>query len=149
MPTQLNRKLDDSLLFQVLDRLFCNSPVTIIKAIARTGKYAQSVPWVWLRHEISGQTWATFISLEDLLQGFFEWLGTIELMMLALFQKNAIAEIIYAVVKEGERVYSRKNGMITVIEKERTVSLGLPRVWVETEDAIAVVDAIDLIPESF
>ena len=149
MSIQLNRKLDDSLLFQVLDRLFCNSPVTIIKAIARTGKYAQSVPWVWLRHEISGQTWATFISLDDLLQGFFDWLDTVELMMLALFQKNAIAEIIYAVIKEGDRTYSRKLGSVTVIEKERSVFVGLPRVWVETEDAIAVVDAIDLIPESF
>ena len=64
---QLNRILQPEQLNEVLQALFINRPVKILRTISRTGKYSQSVPWVYYECKITSTRRATFISLNDLL----------------------------------------------------------------------------------
>lgn len=46
MLNQINRILQPEQIAEILDTLFVNRPIKILRTIARTGKYSQSVPWV-------------------------------------------------------------------------------------------------------
>ena len=141
MAIRLNRILDDLHLSQILTTIFRNSPgIVVIRAIARTGHHGTSVPWVYLFNEISGRYTATFISFDDLLENFWLWLDTIELMAIALFQRRAISEVIFRCVEEGDRVYSRLHGWAIVVFKERSESKRLPRIWLELEDRLEIIE---------
>ena len=85
MLNQINRILQPEQLAEVLGTLFVNRPIKIIRTIARTGKYAQSVPWVHYECELTGMRRATFISFQDLLQGFWAWLECANLMLMTLW----------------------------------------------------------------
>ena len=112
MTIRLNRILDDLQLTQILTTIFSNSPGIVVKrAIARTGHHGTSVPWVYLFNEITQRYTATFISFDDLLENFWLWLDTIELMAIsltawlryALFQRRGISEVIFQCVEEGDK----------------------------------------------
>ena len=141
MAIRLNRILDDLQLTQILTTIFRNSPGVVVKrAIARTGRNQSSVPWVYLFNEITQRYTATFISFNDLLENFWLWMDTIELMATALFQRQAISEVIYQCLEEGDRVYSRLHGWAIVVLKERSESKRLPRIWLELEDRLEIVE---------
>ena len=140
MAIRLNRILDDRQLTEVLTRIFLNQPIKVVRAIARTGRNQSSVPWVYLFNEITQRYTATFISFDDLLENFGEWLDTIELMAIALLQRQAISEVIYHCLEEGDRVYSRLHGWAVIVLKERSESKRLPRIWLELEDRLEIVE---------
>ena len=140
MAIRLNRILDDRQLTEVLTRIFLNQPIKVVRAIARTGRNQSSVPWVYLFNEITQRYTATFISFDDLLENFWLWLDTIELMAIALFQRQAISEVIYHYVEEGDRVYSRLHGWAVIVLKERSESKQLPRIWLELENRLEIVE---------
>ena len=140
MKTRLNRILDDRQLTEILARIFLNQPIKVVRAIARTGHHGTSVPWVYLFNEITQRYTATFISFDDLLENFWIWLDTIELMTIALFQRQAISEVIFRCVEEGDRVFSRLHGWAIVVFKERSESKGLPRIVLELEDCLEIIE---------
>ena len=140
MSIRLNRILDDRQLTQILSTIFRNSPVVVKRAIARTGHHGTSVPWVYLYNEITDKYTATFISFADLIENFWLWLDTVKLLAIALFQRRAISEVIFRCVEEGDRVYSRLHGCAIVVFKERDESKRLPRIWLELEDRLEIVE---------
>ena len=140
MTIRLNRILDDQQLTEILTRIFLNQPVKVVRAIARTGRNQSSVPWVYLYNEITNRYTATFISFGDLLGNFWAWLDTIELMAIALLQRRAISEVIFHCVEEGDRVYSRLHGWAIIVLKERSESKQLPKIWLELEDRLEIVE---------
>ena len=55
MKALLNRILDREQIASILDNLLANRPVKILRVIARTGKHASSVPWVYYSNELTGE----------------------------------------------------------------------------------------------
>lgn len=138
MSIRLNRILDDTQIDALLKTIFCNQPITVLKTIARTGRNRSSVSWVYLQHDLTLTRTATFISFNDLVDNFFIWLDTIELMAIALFQRRAISEVAYLYFQEEDRVYSREWGWGIIVKKERLNNS--PRFWLLVDDAIALVE---------
>lgn len=121
MAIKLNRILDDIQIAQILRTIFCNKPITVLRTIARTGRNRSSVSWVYLQHDLTLTRTATFISFDELLANFFIWLDTVELMAIAIFQRQALNEAMYLIFAEEDRVYSRQYGY-GIIVKVRLVS---------------------------
>lgn len=140
MTIRLNRILDDVQIDQIHRTIFCNQPITVLRTIARTGRNNSSVSWVYLQHNITLTRTATFISFDELLNNFFIWLDTIELMAIALFQRSALNEAIYLILDEEDRVYSCQHGWGIIVKKERTEFKKLPRFWLELDEYIASVE---------
>ena len=138
MTLQINRILDDSAIAQILDKLFVNRPVKILKTISRIGR--NQISWIHYSNEITGQRFATFVSFADLLRSFWLWLETVNLLAIALFQRQAISEVVWHFVGEGDLLYSRLHGWGLVIEKDRTESLKQPRLWLELEDSVEMLE---------
>ena len=61
-------------------------------------------------------------------------------MAIALFQRRGISEVIFRCVEEGDRVYSRLHGWAIVVFKERSESKRLPKIWLELEDRLEIVE---------
>ena len=62
------------------------------------------------------------------------------MLAIALFQRQAISEVVWHFVGEGDRVYSWLHGWGLVIEKDRTESLKQPRLWLELEDSVEMLE---------
>ena len=149
MKALLNRILNREQIASILDNLLANRPVKILRVISRTGKHSSSVPWVYYSNELTDagasrqaelvglptaiDRFATFISFDALIQHFWIWLSTLELTMMAIFKRIAISKAIALFVSEGDCVYSQQHGWATVIEKQFSESLGIPRFWIEVE----------------
>ena len=133
MKALLNRILDREQITSILENLLVDRPVKILRVIARSGKNASSVPWIYYSNEITGDRCATFISFDDLIQNFWVWLSTLELTMMAMFKRIAVSKAIALFVSQGDCVYSQQHGWATVIEKQLSESLGIPRFWIEVE----------------
>ena len=133
MKALLNRILDREQIASILNTIFAKRPVKILRVIARSGKNASSVPWIYYSNELTGDRFATFISFNDLLQNFWVWLSTLELTMMAMFKRIAISKVVTLFVSEGDHVYSQQHGWATVVEKQFSESLGIPRFWIEVE----------------
>ena len=86
MTHQINRILTDNQIVEILNTIFINRPIKILRTICRTGRNATSVPWIHYQNEITGDRLATFISFDDLLQNFWVWLETVNLFAIAFFQ---------------------------------------------------------------
>ena len=140
MAIKLNRILDNTQIDQILKTIFCNKPITVLRTIARTGRNRSSVSWVYLQHDLTLTRTATFISFDELLANFFIWLDTVELMAIAIFQRQALNEAMYLIFQEEDRVYSRQYGYGIIVKKERTEFKKLPRFWLELDDTIATVE---------
>ena len=140
MNVRINRILDQDQIASILETLLSSRPIKILKVIARTGKNASSVPWVYYSNELSGDRNATFISFKDLLSNFWIWLSTLELMTLALLKRVAISKVVWHFVEEGDQIYSLQYGWAKVIEKEYSLYQELPRFWIELESSIEIVE---------
>ena len=140
MAIRLNRILDDTQIDRILKTIFCNKPITVLRTIARTGRNQSSVSWVYLQHDVTQKRTATFISFNELLENFFIWLDTVELMAIAIFQRQALNEAMYLIFQEEDRVYSRQYGYGIIVKKERTEFKKLPRFWLDLDDTIATVE---------
>jgi hypothetical protein len=101
MITQLNRILQPEQILEILKTLFINRPVKILRTIARTGKYGQSVPWVYMECEITGNRRATFVSLADILEGFWAWLECANLLLMSVIEVATLNRAIWAAVERG------------------------------------------------
>ena len=137
---RLNRILDSEQITDILKTLFINRPIKIIRVIARSGRGGSSVPWVYLKNEITGDRVATFISFQDLLHNFWAWLETVKLLVIAHFQRQAISKVVWFFVNQGDRVYHRTLGWGIVVEKQLSVSSKIPRFWLDLEDRIEIIE---------
>lgn len=136
MTFQITKFLSEDTIVDLLYTLFCNRPIKFLRIIPRTGR--SQVSWIHFE-EISGRRMATFISFDELLQGFWMWLETVNLMLLAIGIKRTISEVVYHCVAIGDRVFSRQHGWVAIIDKDRTEKLKQPRLWVEWEDGFCAI----------
>lgn len=117
---------------------FVNAPVKILKTIAKTGKYRQGTAWVYLLNETTQEKRASFVSTQDILEGFWRWYQTLGVMAMALWQQIAVGKVIWSVVAINEKVYHPEHGWGTVVEKDFSVNKGIPRLWVEFRSSDAL-----------
>ncbi|MDJ0594272.1 MAG: hypothetical protein QNJ72_30560 [Pleurocapsa sp. MO_226.B13] len=136
----INRLLSSEQIEAILCTLLINCPVRILRVIARTGKFAQSVSWVYIENEITEQRSSTFISFADLEEAFWAWLETVKLLALAVWQRIGISKAVWAIVPVGAKVHHRQLGWCRVVEKDLSQSQHLPRFWVEIDDRLEKVD---------
>ena len=112
-----NRILQPAQIESLLENLVENRPLKILGSIARTGKYAQGVPWVWFECELTGKRVATFVSFADLEAAFWRWLEKVDVLLLAFWETFAIARVIWNLVDCGDWVYHEQYGRVQVVEK--------------------------------
>ena len=140
----INRILQPEQLRAVLQTLFANRPVQILRTIAKTGKYNQSVPWVYYECKLTGSRRATFISFENLLQGFWAWLECTNLMLLATFAKQAVKCAIWAALPLGTWVYSSNLGKSQLVEKDFSKKTGQLRLWLRNQGTTQAIDPLEI-----
>lgn len=133
MPLYINRILNDEHLTSILNYIFIDRPVSIIRTISRTGRNKSSVPWVYYVNEITGQKFSTFISFQDLLENFWVWLESVNLFAIAFFQRQKISEVVWHFVKVGDHVFSLQHGWGTIIEKQILDASRQRRLWIDLE----------------
>lgn len=131
MISQINQILQPEQLLEVLETLFSNCPVKIIRTMARTGKYRQSVPWVYYECEITKTRRATFISIQDLLEGFWAWLECTNLMLMAQYSALAVTKAIWAILPIGVWVWDEELGRAQVVAKDVSAS-GKRCIWLRS-----------------
>ena len=133
MTLYVNRILDDEYITKILNCIFINRPVSIIRTISRTGRNKSSVPWLYYVNEITGQKFSTFISFQDLLQNFWVWLESVNLFAIAWFQRQKISEVVWHFVKVGDHIFSLQHGWGTIIKKQISDAFGQKRLWIDLE----------------
>lgn len=143
MLNQINRILQPEQIAEILDTLFVNRPIKILRTIARTGKYSQSVPWVHYECQLTGMRRATFISFQDLLKGFWAWLECANLMLMTLWEVNAVTKIIWSVLRVGTWVYHKSIGKSQIVEKD-TDKNGKLRLWLRNRGTSYAVSPLEL-----
>ncbi|MDJ0594414.1 MAG: hypothetical protein QNJ72_31305 [Pleurocapsa sp. MO_226.B13] len=143
IPQRINRLLPDQQIEAILRTLLINRPVRILKTLVRTGR--NQISWIYIENEITGDRTATFVSFADLLEAFWTWLESAQLMLMALWQRETVAKAIWQNTDVGTKVYHRNFGWCEVVGKDLTERLGIPRFWVETSDSLEIVNAIEVV----
>jgi hypothetical protein len=141
---QINRNLHHEQVKAVLEFVFVNRPLKLIKVLATTGKYNQSVPWVYYECELTGMRRATFISFQDLLEAFWSWLETINLLAISLWERNAVSREIWSAIEAGESIYHKCLGWAQVIEKDFD-RRDFPRFWVRIDGETGAIAPYEVV----
>jgi hypothetical protein len=145
MITQLNRILQPEQILEILKTLFINRPVKILRTIARTGKYGQSVPWVYMECEITGNRRATFVSLADILEGFWAWLECANLLLMSVIEVATLNRAIWAAVERGVWVFDGELSMAQQVVEKDISKDGKWRLWLRVNGTSREIAPIDLI----
>jgi hypothetical protein len=107
MLTRINKILNSEQLEAVLQILFQNRPIKIIRIIAATGR--SQVTWIHLENILNQRRMASFLSFDDLIGNFWEWLVTLEMFALAAWEINRIRECVWHLVDKSDRILVRDN----------------------------------------
>ena len=99
MLPRINKILNSEQLEAVLQILFQNRPVKIIRIIAATGR--SQVTWIHIENTFNQRRMASFLSFKDLIQNFWEWLFMLEMFALAAWEINRIRECVWNLVDFG------------------------------------------------
>ena len=91
MLSRINKILNSEQLEAVLKTLFRDRPVKILRIIAATGR--SQVSWIHIENTVSGKKLATFISFQDLIDSFWEWLRVLEMFALAAWEAETRDEL--------------------------------------------------------
>ena len=119
MLPRINKILNSEQLEAVLQTLFHNRPVKIIRIIAATGR--SQVTWIHIENVLNQRRMASFLSFDDLIKNFWEWLVMLEMFALAAWEINRLRECVWNLVRVGDRVLSKDNNNCgVVIEKKIT-----------------------------
>jgi hypothetical protein len=119
MLPRINKILNSEQLEAVLQTLFQNRPVRIIRIIAATGR--SQVTWIHIENTLTQRRMASFLSFDDLIQNFWEWLFLLEMFALAAWKINRIRECVWNLLDSGDRILSKGEGNFgVVIEKNIT-----------------------------
>lgn len=121
MLPRINQILNSAQLEAVLQTLFQNRPVKIIRVIAATGR--SQVTWIHIENVLNQRRMASFLSFDDLIGNFWSWLMTLEMFALAMWEIHRIRECVWNLVGIGDRVFSKDNNNSgVVIDKNITPS---------------------------
>ncbi len=83
---------------------------------------------------------ATFVSFQDLITSFWEWLIILEMFALAAWELNTIRECVWNLINIGDRVFSRdRNEFGVVIDKDVNLK-GIKTFWIDWQNAIEMED---------
>ena len=116
MLPRINKILNSEQLEAVLQTLFQNRPVKIIRIIAATGR--SQVTWIHIENILNQRRMASFLSFDDLIKNFWEWLVMLEMFALAAWEIDRIRECVWNLVNLGDRIFSQDNNNSgVVIEK--------------------------------
>ena len=102
MLPRINKILNSEQLQAVLETLFRDRPVKILRSIAATGR--SQVSWIHIENTISGQRLATFISFQDLIDGFWYWLELLKHLIMSAIDLATISTCIWSLAKVGALV---------------------------------------------
>ena len=127
----VNRLLHQDQLAAVIN-LLLGGKVTILRIIARTGKYRQGTSWVYFE-SIAGRR-ATFVSFDDLLEAFFAYLETIQIMFLSMNTKIAISKVIWQLANVGDTVWCDRFGWVEIVDRD--FNKGVPRWWIAIDEQL-------------
>ena len=131
----------------VLRTLLINRPLKLIKFLAKTGKYRQSCPWIYVENEITGDRYSTFVSLDDFLRAFWTWIETAQVMFMAFWQRIAISKVVWSLLDVGEEVYNAGYGWGKIVEK--IWDKGIPRFAIAFERGNRIENIISCEVEIF
>ena len=137
---QVNKTLHRSQLEGVLKTLFVNKPLKILRFIPSTGR--SGVVWVHIENEISGKRRATFLSFADVLEAFCAWLETLNIMVLAIWQRMHISKTIWHMVNECDLLHHKKYGWVDLIKKQW--KNGWLEFKIKTKDSIEVIEPCEI-----
>lgn len=107
MLPRINKILNSEQLEAVLQTLFQNRPVKIIRIIAATGR--SQVTWIHIENALNQRRMASFLSFDDLIKNFWQWLLMLEMFALAAWEINRIRECVWNLVCIGDRILSKDN----------------------------------------
>lgn len=107
MLPRINKILNSEQLQAVLETLFQNRPIKIIRIIAATGR--SQVTWIHIENILNKRRMASFLSFDDLIENFWEWLLMLEMFALAAWKINRIRECVWNLVSIGDRILSKDN----------------------------------------
>ena len=141
---RINRILKPEQLQDILETLFCKRSVKIIRTIARTGKYKQSVPWVHYECQITKKRRATFISFQDLLDGFWLWWESVSVFALSVWATNIVNKVIWSVLSLGTWVYHKDIGKAQLVEKDISKKTGSLRFWLRARGRSYATSPIEI-----
>lgn len=119
MLPRINKILNSQQLQAVLQTLFQSRPVKIIRIIAATGR--SQVTWIHIENVLNQRRMATFLSFDDLIKNFWEWLLILEMFAASAWEINQIRECVWSLVDIGDRIFDKDNNNCgIVIEKNIT-----------------------------
>ena len=137
---QVNKTLHRSQLEAVLKTLFVNKPLKIIRFIPSTGR--SGVVWVYLENEILEIRRATFLSFANVLEAFCAWLETLNIMVLAIWQRMHISQTIWQIVNERDLLHHKKYEWVDLIKKQ--ILNGWLQFRVKTRDSIEIIEPCEI-----
>lgn len=118
MLPRINKILNSEQLQAVLQTLFRNRPVKIIRIIAATGR--SQVTWIHIENILNQRRMASFLSFNDLIENFWEWLQVLEMFALSAWEISQIQECVWNLVAVGDRLSKDNFSSGIVIEKKIT-----------------------------
>jgi len=119
MLPRINKILNCDQLEAVLQILFQSRPVKIIRIIAATGR--SQVTWIHIENVLNQRRMASFLSFDDLIKNFWEWLLMLEMFALAAWEIDRLRECVWNLVCIGDLVLSKdSNNSGVVMEKNIT-----------------------------
>lgn len=119
MLPRINKILNSEQLEAVLHTLFQHRPVKIIRIIAATGR--SPVTWIHIENVLNQRRMASFLSFDDLIENFWEWLLMLEMFALAAWEIGRIRECVWNLIRTGDSISSKdSNNCGVVIEKRIT-----------------------------
>lgn len=107
MLPRINKILNSQQLEAVLQMLFQNRPVKIIRIIAATGR--SQVTWIHIENALNRRRMASFLSFDDLIENFWSWLLQLEMFALAAWEIERLRECVWNLVNIGDRILSKDN----------------------------------------
>ena len=107
MLPRINKIFNSEQLQAVLQTLFKDRPVKIIRVIAATGR--SQVTWIHIE-VLNKRRMASFLSFNDLIENFWEWLQMLEMFALAAWEINRIRECVWNLISVGNRILSKDDG---------------------------------------
>ncbi|WP_019505495.1 hypothetical protein [Pleurocapsa sp. PCC 7319] len=137
---QINQLLEPEQLEAVLDNVFHNGNINILKVIPATGRSKVS----WIYYEWMGFRFATFVSFNDLIKSFYNWLETIEVALLYFWEKLAISRSVYRTVPVNSLVCHRNRVEMGVVISKHMDWRKKPTMEIDWGNEITIEDPLNL-----
>ena len=120
MLPRINKILNSEQLQAVLQVLFQNRPVRIIRIIAATGR--SQVTWIHIENVLNQRRMASFLSFDDLIANFWSWLQVLEMFALTAWEITQIRECVWNLLEVGDRIFSKDSHNSGVVMEKNIAS---------------------------